>query len=62
MMGWAFSSESTISHEAGHLYGIDHSHSGIMNGDTTVRQRLHLNWWDEKAKARLKEVLGLKNP
>jgi hypothetical protein len=52
----------TISHEAGHTYGIDHANSGIMNPNTTLRQRLHLNWRDEKAKKRLNEVLGPKQP
>jgi len=52
----------TISHEAGHAYGIEHSNSGIMNPNTTVRPRLHLNWWDQKAQKRLTEVLGLKQP
>ena len=33
-----------------------------MNDKTTVRERLSLNWWDEKAKKRLNEVLGLKQP
>jgi hypothetical protein len=53
----------TISHEAGHTYGLAHSPAGIMKDgkNQPLKRRFNLTW-DTPSANKLKEVLGLKQP
>jgi len=52
---------STISHEAGHTYGLPHSDGGLMQSRRPIHNRI-FNFWDAPSQQKLAKALGLKQP